>query len=111
MRPLVVDGEGAVKAGRAALGLAAELRLREQPLPQERLLERPLRVQLRAGRHLPGQVPMGDSITGKAAMGPAVAQGEYNHEPVTAIYSSAGGHLTFDGGHFACRQRCISAVA
>src|SRR5258708_9423862 len=33
------------------------------------------------------------------------------HEPFTAVYPPAGGHLSFDGGHFACRICCLSAAA
>src|SRR5579864_7194005 len=52
-----------------------------------------------------GLARMGLGIIGPAAM-------EWGaHEPFAAIYSPAGGHLAFDGGHFACRWRRLSAVA
>src|SRR4030088_2682607 len=33
------------------------------------------------------------------------------HKSITAIYSSASGHLASDGGHFACGICCVCAAA
>src|ERR1700727_2831438 len=109
MRPPVDDRRA--KAGLTEPGQVAGRPLPGRQLPQERLLERQFRGINRAAQQLPGPTPMGGSTTGRAAMGPVIVRGEYNHEPVTAIYPPAGGHLTFDGGHFACRWRCVQAVA
>jgi hypothetical protein len=74
-----------------AVELAPELLARARLLQIPQVLAKPIRARVA------GHEPVAAGRTVERA-----DPKEHADESFTAIYSAAGGHLAFDGGHFAC---------